>query len=407
MKFITSIFVLLILVIGCEQNTTKLNNKETKLKASEYDVISENTSDIDDSFFAEIVFKDSLIITFKKHDSLSISFQREHKDSAWSSISFGRWPFKAFDYTDTINLSTYIMQIDSCWNYVSKLGSINIKSLSLLAPQHYPDILKNQIKAFSTDELWREDTIHTRVDDNKTFNFFAKKWSENIMLKNDIYKPINDFLKQKGFKISWYALEKLIEIPESKQKEFGIDSVLLVPSALAINVSVSKFIDEIGARLPAPDSSSYDPEYYYSMFDYVWDNFKVTGQKIATKKVFWGDNIDEHEYVDINDDNPEAEECAFQTVYNKDIIYEENNCDVGLESQSILFVNYSFEEVMRIMKILKPREFYNYSNERRLYEGWRYTGDNAAEYVMQVDCWLTVKGIDSIRVEFACAFCAA
>lgn len=402
MKYLFSLFTLQILFfISCKSVS------EEQFESSSNEVITKKEKPL----FHSVICKDSLVITFQKHDSLSISFHRQHKDSAWSSISFGRWPHKVFDKTDTINLSSYVKQIDTCWNYVSELGVINIKSLGLLAPQHYPDILKNQINAFNNDELWKSKTTNNKISNNEVFDWVPSlNWSGNIMMNNDVYKPINDFLKQKGFKISWYALEKLIEIPESKQNELGVDSVILIPSALAINVSVSKFIDEIGERLPAPDSSSYDQEYYYSIFDYVRDNFKETGQKTAAKKaIFKGEDVDEYlsAYVDVEDNNPKARTCAWHTRYEKNVIYEENSCEGGREAQSILFVNYSFEEVMSIMKILKPREFYDYFGERKLAEGWRYTGNNSAEYVMQLDCWLTVKGTDTIRVEFACAVCNA
>ena len=64
------------------------------------------------------------------------------------------------------------------------------------------------------------------------------EWTDKIMLKHDVYKPINSFLKQKGFEISSYALEKMAEIPKSKQEELGFENIMLVPSPLAININV-------------------------------------------------------------------------------------------------------------------------------------------------------------------------
>lgn len=363
-----------------------------------------NVEIIENAMFHDIINDNSHILTFQKYDSLSISFHREHKDSAWSSISFGRWPHKAFDNTDTINLSSYIKQLDSCWNYAARLGSINIKRLGLLTPQYYPDILKNQVTAFNKDELWKSKTTNDKISNNEIFGWIpSNNWAGNIMMNNDVYKPINDFLKQKGFKISWYALEKLIQISESKQKELGVDSVILVPSALAINIFVSKSNRDIGKTFHIPDTSIYKE--YYDVFNYVHDNFKVVDSTKAFKKNIYADSTDETYSVNIDDNNPKSEECAWRTFYNKNIIYERDDCESQL--QSIVFEGYSFEEVMRFMKIIAPREYYDYSNEGYLAEGWRFKGNNFAEYVLQLDCYFTVKGTDRIRLEYNCMVCNA
>ncbi len=388
----------LIIFISCQSD-----RENQPVSPSEEDV-----EIIENAIFHDIINANSHILTFQKHDSLSISFHREHKDSAWSSISFGRWPHKAFDNPDTIKLSTYIGQLDTCWNYVAKLGSINIKSLGVLSPQHYPDILKNQVNAFNKDKAWRNDSLNNNIDNKKTLMLSKTyEWSEYVMLKHNVYQPINDFLKQKGFEISGFALEKMSEVSEKRQKGLGIDSIMLVPNPLAINIYVNELNHKPNKPnlLPNPDTSvNYNAHgSLYTIIQYLKQHFYVLELPKAYEKSFWVDSISEVITVDIDDNNPEAEECGFQSVYNKNIIFEESNCEG--DSKNILFVNYTFEEVMRIMKILNPKKCYddsNYCND------WIYENDGA-RYDLQEDCSLSVKGkgTDTIRVEIWCFVCNA
>lgn len=199
------------------------------------------TSEFNKGVFEDIIYDDELLITFKKKDSTSISFHRESADSAWSSISFHSWPHEIFDIVDTINLSTYIKQIDICWEYVEKIAPIEIKRLGLLPPQHYPDILRNQINAFNIDDEWRKDTLNNNVKNKKTLMLGKTyKRTKDIMLKYNVYKPINDYLTKKGFHISRFALEKMSDISEQKQKEMAIENVILIPTPMSINIYIEK-----------------------------------------------------------------------------------------------------------------------------------------------------------------------
>jgi len=213
-------------------------------------------------------------------------------------------------------------------------------------------------------------------------------------------------LKQKGFEISGFSLEKMSEVPENRQTELGVDNIMLVPTPLAINVYVNKLNHKPNKPnlLPNPGSLvNYNAHgSLYTIIQYLKQHFYVVEIPKAYEKAYWVDSINELVYVELDDDNPEAGECAFRSVYNKDIIFEESSCDS--DSKNILFVNYTFEEVMRIMKILNPKKCY----EDNYCEDWIYE-NNGARYDLQYDCSLSVKGkgTDTIRVEIWCFVCNA
>ncbi len=64
--------------------------------------------------------------------------------------------------------------------------------------------------------------------------------SSQTELKYNVYQPINDFIKQKGFSISSFEMEKMAEISEKEQNNMGIENSVLVPSPMTINIDVKK-----------------------------------------------------------------------------------------------------------------------------------------------------------------------
>lgn len=237
MRSFFSIFFMLIFVTSCIQDSAKKSNQLASKSFSKL----KDTKIFHEGVFEDIIYDNELFISFRKKDSLSISFRREHKDSAWSLISFHKWPHKMLDIVDTINLSTYIKQIDTCWGYAEKLGPINIKNLGLLPPQHYPDILRNHVTAFNSHNVWRNDTLNNKIENKKTLmRGKTYKLTRDIMLKHNVYKPINDYLNKKGFYISRFSLEKMSEISENKQRDMSIKNIMLVPTPMAINIYVEK-----------------------------------------------------------------------------------------------------------------------------------------------------------------------
>ena len=233
----TSILFLAIAIASCQPTSKK--NGETNTASATIAAHSDKENLLKNSII-KAIDKDDLSITFQKNDGLAIAFHRVHKDSSWSSISFAQWPYKPLSQETGIRLNDYIQGIDLCWNYIEKSGHINITSLGLMSPHNYPDILKNQVYAFNKDLDWMNYLNNNTTQNDLLMRSTTYKRTSETMLKHNVYEPINDFLKQKGFVISAYALEKMASISATKQKNIGIENPSLVPSPLAINISVKK-----------------------------------------------------------------------------------------------------------------------------------------------------------------------
>ena len=215
--------ILVVVITSCNQNPSVEYATE---KVVTVDSLMRNKNSlITKSHIKNVDNKDGRIITFRKNNGLYIAFHNRHIDSAWTSISVGHWPYKMLQQYSETDLQEHIENIDSCWNYMANLGEINITSLGLSSPRNYPDIAANQVRAFNEDLDWKS---------NPSNNI------EAIMLKYDVYKPINDFLKLKGFAISGFAMEKMSTISEEEQKSMGIENPVSVPSPMAINIYVEK-----------------------------------------------------------------------------------------------------------------------------------------------------------------------
>lgn len=224
-----SLIIVIISFVSCNQSPTTDSSTEKVHVVDSLTTISNNATpenhingldireDLNDLFY-----------TFRLKDGLDISFHKDHIDGAWTSISVGHWPYKMLQQHTETDLQTHIENIDSCWNYVAKLGKMNITTLGLSPPDNYPDIAKNQTLAFNADSNWKSNSYNS---------------IEKVMLKYDVYKPFNNFLKTKGFAISGYIMEKMSSISPGKQKSMGFENTVHVPSPMAISIFVERIKD--------------------------------------------------------------------------------------------------------------------------------------------------------------------
>lgn len=227
----------LIVIFGCNQNISKktTTNQEDKNVA-----LTENQDSLFFKKYVENIEKTDLSITFQQYDGLAISFSRSNKDKPWSSISFGYWPYKIINPEEESKLHRYVKNLDFYWSYIEKSGTISLTRLGLLSPHSYTDVAINQVRAFNEDEQWKKDQNNVLTKKKNLMLSKTYRKAAEIMLKHDVYKPINDFIKGKGFSISGYDLEKVGEISEEEQKSMGIENPVLVPTPLAIIINVEK-----------------------------------------------------------------------------------------------------------------------------------------------------------------------
>ena len=181
-------------------------------------------------------------------------------------------------------------------------------------PHLYPDIEKNQVKAFSEDSVWIS-KINYYQKSVETEKYLNNSWilnrnyglTKQIMYRYNIYNPINDFLKEKGFNICGYVFEKIDSIPSNKQLKLGSKSPILTPTPENIFIFVQ---DTLNSSLPIPDIHFFsDKMNRYSLGGetildaYLDSYFPITKHKIGTR-----DAIDHPEY-------PDGGYCEFTTEY--------------------------------------------------------------------------------------------
>jgi uncharacterized protein YecT (DUF1311 family) len=173
------------------------------------------------------------------------------------------------------------------------------------------------------------------------------------------------------------------------------------PSANLNNVQVTSEESTSDSILPTPDS-----KFMYSLdkvrminADYVIDKYLETYFFIVEPKKVT-------RRTDVN--NPEYHEgpvdCGFRTVYNNNIIQEDDfGCDSYTQTTIIEFGNYSFKEVNRVIKILLPKL---YEKDKAGYtggqEGWHHL-DGDDEFYDYSSCSLEILTRDNkIFVEYGC-----
>jgi hypothetical protein len=93
--------------------------------------------------------------------------------------------------------------------------------------------LKNHIQAFTDSKNWQN---HIKQNGKK----LDYKIIKETMLKSDIYKPLNDFLKTKGYYISGFETEKHGFITKKNLQKAGFPGSEIVPMPFIVWVVLNK-----------------------------------------------------------------------------------------------------------------------------------------------------------------------
>jgi hypothetical protein len=244
-KYIAILFSALFLIslISCENSKTENSLSSEDEKQNEAAKKRSEAAKKDSLFLkknVKTIKEEEHYISFEEQDGFSYTFSRKGNEGPYTSLSFGQHSSELFASSKQPELHEFIKNLSFYWDYVEKSDSINLNSLGLSSPHNYPDIAKNQVMAFKRDEEWNS-TENTGIKNTKTLMLSTTyKMTAEIMLRQDVYKPVNDFLKQKGFEISGFDVEKMGGISEEVQKEMGVKKPVLVPSPLMIMIYVEK-----------------------------------------------------------------------------------------------------------------------------------------------------------------------
>ncbi len=162
----------------------------------------------------------------KKTDFARTSFMFHHsKNSKEYSLLFIR------NTNKDLTLNSSMADLHLFWNYAQQENGIKLKGISVPLVTRFSDITKRHIEAFMHSKAWQE---YIKVSPNTP----NTELTTSIILEHDIYKPLHDFLKGKGYKIKGLRLEKLGYMQASDLQDLGYSEDLIIPfSGVQINVS--------------------------------------------------------------------------------------------------------------------------------------------------------------------------
>lgn len=156
----------------------------------------------------------------------------KHKDSTiYTSIKYSISDFN--ENSNPKNLADEIVYIEQLWNIAQDSISMNLKSIIIGYPQVYKDILQNHIEAFKQSKEWQ-----SHVNENgKTLNIELIK---KIMFESDMYKPLNDLLRTKGYQVSGFETEKHGFITKENQLKAGYSGQEIIPMPFMVWITITQ-----------------------------------------------------------------------------------------------------------------------------------------------------------------------
>ena len=178
--------------------------------------------------------KTSTDLSFRQVGNLSnkiCGFSKKSDSSFYSNLFISQ-------YLDVKNqkkhdLKTLINEFIIYWNVAKKDSKIKLSSANIGYPLEYEDVLKRHIEGFLNSAEWIDYVKHN----GKKPNYELTK---SIMLNCDVYKPLNDFIKSKGFEIVDLSLEKLGYIDLESLKKLGFDDNVVIPMPYMVWIKIEK-----------------------------------------------------------------------------------------------------------------------------------------------------------------------
>ena len=168
-----------------------------------------------------------------KQDSIYriLTFWKDKDSTIYTSVKYSVISF------ETTNLNTKLSEeipfIKQLWNKAEDSIQYNLQSFNIGYPLLYSDVLKNHIQAFLNSKDWQS---HVKQN-GRTLNYEIIK---KIMLENNIYKPLNDFLKTKGYYISSFETEKHGFITKENLQKAGFTGSEIIPMPFIVWITLKK-----------------------------------------------------------------------------------------------------------------------------------------------------------------------
>ncbi|PLX11792.1 MAG: hypothetical protein C0597_14545 [Marinilabiliales bacterium] len=168
-----------------------------------------------------------------KQDSVYriLSFWKDNDSTIYSSVKY-----TISDFTqnqDEKYLEDEIIVIQKLWDIADDSIQYNLESFNIAYPIQFTDVLKNHISAFLKSKDWQN---HVNKNGKKLDYDIIKK----VMLENDIYMPLNEFLKTKGYQVIGFSTEKHGFVTEENLQRAGFNANEIIPMPFIVWVKLEK-----------------------------------------------------------------------------------------------------------------------------------------------------------------------
>jgi hypothetical protein len=131
------------------------------------------------------------------------------------------------------DLKAIMNHVDIYWIVVNRDSKIKLQNVQIGYPLMYNDVLVRHIDGFTNSTKWADYVKHN----GKKPNY---KLTAEIMLEQNVYKPLNDFIKPKGFEITNINVEKIgLVLPEILE-EYGLDKKTIIPMPYMVWIEIGK-----------------------------------------------------------------------------------------------------------------------------------------------------------------------
>ncbi len=169
-------------------------------------------------------------VTYNEDSTYRIlTFWKDQDSSIFTSVKYSITDFNK--NPEVKILSDEIATINQLWNIAKDSIEFKLESFNISYPLFYSDILNNHIKAFNESPIWQN---HIKQHGKKLDYGIIK----NVMLEYNVYKPLNDFFKEKVYIITGFETEKHgFVTKENLQKEgYKGDEIIPMPYIVWITI---------------------------------------------------------------------------------------------------------------------------------------------------------------------------
>jgi len=158
-------------------------------------------------------------------------FWKDKDSSKYTSVKYSVSDFNKIS-VDKI-LENEISTINQLWKIAKDSIVFDLQSFNIEYPMLYSDVLNNYIQAFIDSKEWQE---HVKQN-GKKLNY---KIIKSEMLRANVYKPLNDFLKTKGYQISGFETEKHGFVTKENLHFAGFSGDEIIPMPYMVWIKLDK-----------------------------------------------------------------------------------------------------------------------------------------------------------------------